>query len=249
MYNSITMHNSYSKNIEKKMFEPPKNYNEMLPKLHRATFFTTLLFFIFLVSFNYIPLITLPDKYIPPIKDHEESIKWALSFGVLPVVAAFIAWIISGALDLHNNAAKFLKVRYLWDQYLIIKPLARIANITRKLNKEESHKVMSKLYYPEVIELRDKHYIELFWNKVYYFWVFFEHAVIASCALIIITLLKSLNVFQVKSPLSYLLIWVFVSISIVFIIFFASVKQRTDSQVRQISEKKIKDFFKNQKIK
>ncbi|MGU0044036.1 hypothetical protein ACVXHA_22915, partial [Escherichia coli] len=56
----------------------------------------------------------------------------------------------------------------------IIKPLAKIAGVTINLTTDESHKVMSKLYYPEVKELKDKHYVELFWNKVYYFWVFFN---------------------------------------------------------------------------
>lgn len=72
---------------------------------------------------------------------------------------------ISGALDLHNNVAKIIGIRKVWDNYLIIKPLAKIAGVTRKLSGDESYKVMSKLYYPEVKELKDKHYVELFGTK------------------------------------------------------------------------------------
>lgn len=64
------------------------------------------------------------------------------------------AYLISGALDLHNNAAKLLRVRYLWDKHLIIKPLSRRAGVNRKLNKDEAHNVMSNLYYPEVRKLK-----------------------------------------------------------------------------------------------
>ncbi|MCP6291658.1 hypothetical protein NL468_28695, partial [Klebsiella pneumoniae] len=91
----------------------------------------------------------------------EEFIKWILTFGILPIAFSIFWTVISGALDLHNNVAKIIGIRKVWDNYLIIKPLAKIAGVTRKLSGDESYKVMSKLYYPEVKELKDKHYVEL----------------------------------------------------------------------------------------
>lgn len=147
------------------MLEPPKSYNEMLPMLHKATFITTFIFYLSLVIYGYIPLVGINAKYIPPIKDYEEFIKWILTFGILPIAFSIFWTVISGALDLHNNVAKIIGIRKVWDNYLIIKPLAKIAGVTRKLSGDESYKVMSKLYYPEVKELKDKHYVELFGTK------------------------------------------------------------------------------------
>ncbi|HGC0952780.1 TPA: hypothetical protein ACIXZY_004799, partial [Escherichia coli] len=179
------------------MLEPPKSYNEMLPMLHKATFITTFIFYLSLVIYGYMPLVGINAKYIPPVKDYEEFIKWILTFGILPIASSVFWSVISGALDLHNNVAKIIGIRKMWDSHLIIKPLAKIAGVTRKLTTDESHKVMSKLYYPEVKELKDKHYVELFWNKVYYFWVFFEHTVIAFVTILIISIAKLTNIFSV----------------------------------------------------
>lgn len=225
------------------MFEPPKNYNEMLPKLHKATFLNTLIYCILLVIYEYIPLITLPTKYVPPIKDHESFINWALSFGILPCAFAIFAHLISGALDLHNNAAKLLRVRYLWDKHLIIKPLSRRAGVNRKLNKDEAHNVMSNLYYPEVRKIEDKHYIELFWNKVYYFWIFFEFSIIALISFLIIFFCKQMDIFHVEGSLLSLFFFVILSFSVSGIIFALTVKPRTESQVEKIPDDKIKEFF------
>ena len=138
------------------MLEPPKSYNEMLPLLHKATFITTFIFYFLLVIYGYIPLVGINAKYIPPIKDYEEFIKWILTFGILPIAFSIFWSVISGALDLHNNVAKILGIRKVWDKYLIIRPLAKVAGVTRELTSDESYKVMSKLHYPEVKELDRK---------------------------------------------------------------------------------------------
>lgn len=230
------------------MLEPPKSYNEMLPMLHKATFITTFLFYLSLVIFGYMPLVGINAKYIPPIKDYEEFIKWILTFGVLPIAFSIFWSIISGALDLHNNVAKVVGIRKAWDNYLIVQPLAKIANVTRKLSSDESYKVMSKLYYPEVKELKDKHYVELFWNKVYYFWVFFEHTVIAFITVVVISFAKLTNLFSVTGSLYNIWLWVIFLVVFNFLIFIASVKPRTESQVRQIPDDKIKEFFNKNNI-
>ncbi len=230
------------------MLEPPKSYNEMLPMLHKATFITTFIFYLSLVIYGYIPFVGINAKYIPPIKDYEEFIKWILTFGILPVAFSIFWSVISGALDLHNNVAKIIGVRRVWDNCLIIKPLSQIASVTRKLTSVESYKVMSKLYYPEVKELKDKHYVELFWNKVYYFWVFFEHTVIAFITVMVISVAKLTNLFSVTGGLVNVWLWVIFLVAFNFLIFIASVKPRTESQVRQIPEDKITKFFNDNNI-
>lgn len=220
----------------------------MLPMLHKATFITTFLFYLLLVIFGYMPLVGINAKYIPPIKDYEEFIKWILTFGILPIAFSIFWSVISGALDLHNNMAKILGIRKAWDNYLIIKPLAKIASVTRKLTSDESYKVMNKLYYPEVKELKDKHYVELFWNKVYYFWVFFEHTVIAFITVVVISFAKLTNLFSVTGSLNNIWLWILFLVAFNFLIFITSVKPRTESQVRQIPEDNIKEFFKKNNI-
>lgn len=215
----------------------------MLPLLHKATFITTFIFYFLLVIYGYIPLVGINAKYIPPIKDYEEFIKWILTFGILPIAFSIFWSVISGALDLHNNVAKILGIRKVWDKYLIIRPLAKVAGVTRELTSDESYKVMSKLYYPEVKELKDKHYVELFWNKVYYFWVFFEHTVIAFITVLVISFAKLTDLLSVTGSLNNLWLWVIFLVIFNLLIFLASVKPRTESQVRQISDEKIKEFF------
>ena len=225
------------------MLEPPKSYNEMLPLLHKATFITTFIFYFLLVIYGYIPLVGINAKYIPPIKDYEEFIKWILTFGILPIAFSIFWSVISGALDLHNNVAKILGIRKVWDKYLIIRPLAKVAGVTRELTSDESYKVMSKLYYPEVKELKDKHYVELFWNKVYYFWVFFEHTVIAFITVLVISFAKLTDLLSVTGSLNNL--WLLVIFLVLFnlLIFLSSVNPITESLVRHISYEKIKEFF------
>ena len=100
---------------------------------------------------------------------------------------------------------------------MIVKPLAQVAGITRKLTSDESSKVMNKLYYPEVNELKDKHYVELFWNKVYYFWVFFEHTVIAFITVLVISFAKITHLLSVTGSLKNLWLWVILLLSLIFL--------------------------------
>lgn len=230
------------------MLQPPKSYNEMLPMLHRATFVSTLMYYFSLIVYGYVPLVGINAKYIPPIKEYDDFIKWVLTFGILPVALAFIWAVISGALDLHNNIAKFFRIRWAWDEFYIVRPLARQAQITRTLVRKERDLVLSKLFYPQVNEIKDKHYVELFWNKAYYFWVFFEHTVIAIITSAVISLSKYYGAFTVTGSLRYLWYWVLFLVLFDFLIFFASVKPRTESQVRQIPVDKINDFFNDNNI-
>ncbi|KTN15501.1 membrane protein, partial [Salmonella enterica] len=54
--------------------------------------------------------------------------------------------------------------------------------------------------------------------------------------------------FSVTGSLNNLWLWVISLIAFNFLIFIASVKPRTESQVRQIPDDKIKEFFNNNNI-
>ncbi len=64
----------------------PSNYNEMLAKLNKSTFFTTLFFMVAMRIFDYVPLVLVPNKY-DQIQDshiflmfHTNKYRTAISF-------------------------------------------------------------------------------------------------------------------------------------------------------------------------
>ncbi|EBX1029315.1 hypothetical protein DQ093_25615, partial [Salmonella enterica subsp. enterica serovar Typhimurium] len=72
--------------------------------------------------------------------------------------------------------------------------------------------------------------------------------VIAFITVLLISLAKLTNLFSVTGSLNNLWLWVISLIAFNFLIFIASVKPRTESQVRQIPDDKIKEFFNNNNI-
>ncbi len=170
----------------------PTNYNEMLGKLNKSTFFTTLIFMVVLRVFDYLPLIKVPPSLIPPIKDNKEFIDWALSFGILPLCMAGVAFFLSHSFEIHNKLAKLFQIRYIWDKYFIVKPLAEIAKSDIEINREIVKKVMHELYYPQVKGI-DQHYVTLFWRYAQTFWVIFEHFFVVLVFLLVSKLLFPSN--------------------------------------------------------
>lgn len=77
---------------------------------------------------------------------------------------------------------------------------------------------------------------------------FFEHTVIAFITVLIISFAKLTNLFSVTGSLNNLWLWIILLAAFNFLIFIASVKPRTESQVRQIPDDKIKEFFNNNSI-
>ena len=170
-------------------FKSPKNYNELLPKLNRSTFFTTLIFFIMLRIFNFVPLIKISKDHIPPIDNYKEIIEWILSFGVIPIIAAFIALFFSSCFEMHNKISKWLRIRFLWAKFFIVKPLSQKAGIEIELSSKNVTKIMIELYYPEVIKI-NQHYVELFWRYALLFWVLFEHAIVVFISVSVLTVIN-----------------------------------------------------------
>ncbi|KQB06046.1 hypothetical protein [Vibrio metoecus] len=76
------------------MFEikSPSNYNEMLAKLNKSTFFTTLFFMVVMRALDYIPLVVVPKDLVPPIAGAKDITSWAISFGVIPFLSAWFAY-------------------------------------------------------------------------------------------------------------------------------------------------------------
>jgi len=178
------------------MFESPKNYNELLPKLNKDTFLSTLAFFIVLRLLNLVPYIEFNKILIPQLKEYKEFIEWLVSFGVMPLIAAFVALFFSYYFEMHNKISKILKIRFLWDKYFIVKPLTKKASSNVELTQSVVMKVMNELYYPEVKKI-DQHYVQLFWRYALPFWILFEHAIIVFVTALVLTIMnRNISILQ-----------------------------------------------------
>lgn len=218
-------------------FKSPKNYNELLPKLNLATFITTLVFFILLRFFNLVPLIEFNKILIPPLEEHKELIEWILSFGVIPVIAAFTALFFSSSFEMHNKVAKLLRVRFLWDKFFIAKPLAKKAAVEVQMTPCVVKKIMNELYYPEVKHI-DQHYVELFWRYALWFWILFEHAIVAFVAAVILSI--------VHANAMVLVLWGYLACVVLVTalqLVFVTAQKSTD-QANQLSANVVGKFFK-----
>jgi len=152
----------------------PENYNQMLSKLAKWTFFTTLCFLIALRYFELVPKIEVDSSLVPPIKDHQELIEWCLSFGAIPLLGAGIAWLFSSIFEVHNKLSKLFLLRYLWDRFFIVVPMLERTEINQRLSQGRVKEIMAGLYYPEVKNI-DQHYVHIFWRYALQFWIIFEH--------------------------------------------------------------------------
>ncbi|MCE4204114.1 hypothetical protein FJK74_07455, partial [Escherichia coli] len=70
----------------------------------------------------------------------------------------------------------------------------------------------------------------------------------AFVTILIISIAKLTNIFSVTGSLINLWLWIISLVAFDFLIFIASVKPSTESQVRQIPDSKIKEFFNNNNI-
>lgn len=220
------------------MFESPKNYNELLPKLNRATFFITFVFFILLRIFNFVPFVEFKKDLIPPLKDYKEIIDWIFSFGVIPLIAAFMALFLSSFFEMHNKVTKLLGIRFFWDKYFIVKPLAKRANSEMELTTSTVKKIMNELYYPQVKNI-DQHYVELFWRYALPFWILFEHVIVVLITAVVLSI--------VHANAMVLFIWgylVCVIIVTALQLIFVTGPKSTD-QANQISVDVVCEYFKN----
>ena len=133
-------------------------YNEMLGKLNKATFFSTLFFLIALRYLDFIPLIKVDQSLIPPLKDYKEIIEWSISFGIVPLFGAIIAWFLSHTFEVHNLLSRVLFLRHVWDKYFIVRTMLNRSYSKRSLKELNISEAMNELYYPEVKNI-DQHYV------------------------------------------------------------------------------------------
>lgn len=208
----------------------------MLGGLNKATFFTTLAFFVGLRFFNFIPLIEIDKSLIPPLKEHQELINWSLSFGIIPLLAACTGYFLSHSFEIHNKIARALLIRHLWDKYFIIRPMLIRSNSKLKLKDVDVGRAMNELYYPNVKNI-DQHYVHLFWRYALPFWILFEH-----CFFVLITILGLLYFYpeQTYLPLiKYNLI--ILSLTMAQLLFVTAKKSK--DQAKQIDIHSINNYF------
>ena len=215
-------------------FEPPQTYNDMLPKLNRATAVSTFLFVFVLASLGFVPKLELSAALMPPVAD-EKLRDWILSFGLVPLGAALVAWVLSSAFEIHNHASKLFQLRYLWEKWFIVEPLRLRALSSLRLNRATVRRVMNDFYYPEVKKI-DQHYVHLFWRYALFFWILFEHILVAT------TMIVVLFVFG-ERQLSGLFLWLFLVVILAASQFLSVTANKSTDQANQIPIEAVRTYF------
>lgn len=215
----------------------PENYNEMLESLSSKTFWSTLIFFIVLRILDIIPLVKISPELIPKIKDWDDTITYICSFGVIPLIIAFICGFLSQNFEIHNLLSKVLQIRYFWDKCFIVEVLVKRAGVTNiTLNKLNVKRIMNEFYYSAVKEI-DQHYVKLFWRYALTFWALFEH-------LVVITITSIILFFSISSK-NFIFLWSYLLLVLIATIchfIFITAKKSTD-QANAINLDKIKDYL------
>ncbi|WP_158774460.1 hypothetical protein [Cobetia sp. L2A1] len=204
------------------------SYTEMLGKLCKWTFVTTLLYLIILQYNGFLPYIEIDDALIPPLEGYRDLIEWIVSFGMMPLLGALMAFFLSTFFEAHDKIAKAIKLRYLWEKDFIVKPMLDRVGSDLPLNQKRVREIMAGLYYPEVKNI-DPHHVHVFWRYALLFWVLFEHLCVVIISLLPIIILTDKSAYLI---MSYAII--------VFILsaahwYFVVVK-KSKAQARQIPE-------------
>jgi hypothetical protein len=218
------------------LFRPPKNYRELLPKLSAATALTTFVYVTVLVIVGFVPKIAVDKSLVPPIKGYEDELSWALSFGVVPLLSAIAAWVLSRALEMHNNLAKLFQLRFYWNREFIVKPLRDAAGSDVRLDRTTVRRVMNEFYYKATKGI-EQHYVEVFWHYALPFWIIFEHAIIVAISIGILWWLKVPHLANLSFWLAFVVLFGAVQ-------FFAVSSRKSLEQVRQIPIQDTRAFFK-----
>lgn len=214
----------------------PENYNQMLSKLGKWTFFTTLAFLIGLRFFELVPRIEVNEELIPPIKDHQQLIEWCLSFGAIPLLGAGVAWLLSSLFEIHNKLSKIILIRFVWDKLFIVRPMLKKVGMYQKLNRSKVKEIMAGLYYPEVKNI-DQHYVHVFWRYALQFWVLFEHL------LVVIATVITLWIIAGSLPHNGLLVYLLAVFFVTALHWFFVVTNKSQDQAEQIPDHKIRSFL------
>lgn len=216
----------------------PENYNQLLSKLGKWTFFTTLIFLIALRYLDLVPKIEVDSSLIPPLNDYHELIEWCLSFGVVPLFGAGISWLFSSIFEVHNKLSKLILLRYLWEKLFIVAPMLERAGVNKRLNQRLVNEVMVGLYYPEVKNI-DQHYVHIFWRYSLQFWVIFEHF------WVVLVTIVALGVFDGAIPDKRLFIYLGAVFVVGAVHWLFVVTKKSRDQADQIPGSAIRLFFKS----
>lgn len=214
----------------------PENYNQMLSKLGKWTFFTTLFFLIALRFFELVPKIEVDEELIPPIKDRQQLIEWCLSFGAIPFLGAGVAWLLSSLFEVHNKLSKILLLRFLWDKLFIVRPMLKKVGVNQNLNRGRVKEIMAGLYYPEVKKI-DQHYVHIFWRYALQFWVLFEHLLVVMATVIILWIISG------SLPHGGLILYFLAVFFVATLHWLFVVSNKSQDQADQIPDHKIRSFL------
>jgi hypothetical protein len=190
---------------------------------------------VFLTILDYIPRIKVPKEHLPPFGDNQQLADWLMSFGFVPVAAALLSLVLSRAFEMHNILSKLLQLRYAWDRFYVVKPLAFRAGSGVTITRSVVRRVMNELYYPETRNL-DPHYVQIFWRYALVFWILFEHAIIVSVALISLYFIG-------RHDLHRLTVYLGCVIAACAIQFFAVTSRKSRDQADQIPIDKVRGYF------
>jgi hypothetical protein len=220
------------------MLTSPKSYNEMLPKLNLVTAVSTFAYTFVIAALGYVPRLEMNRGLIPPLEQSSANlINWALSFGIIPLASALVAYIFSSSFEMHNIVSKLIGLRYLWDRIYIVGPLKKIAGSDTHLNRGKVRRIMSEFFYKE-LKTVDSHFVEIFWRYALNFWIIFEHAVIVGVSLAI------LEFFKVPGLRSLLWYWAAV-IAFAAAQFLLVVVRKTGDEIKQIPAERVVAYFKS----
>lgn len=214
----------------------PENYNQMLSKLGKWTFLTTLIFLISLRFFGLIPKIEVNNALVPPIKDYQQLLEWCLSFGAIPLMGAGVAWLLSSFFEVHNKLSKLIQLRYVWDKFFIVRPMLRKVDLEEQLTRKRVKEIMERLYYPEVKNI-DQHYVHIFWRYALQFWIAFEHL------LVVLAAVSTLYFLNDSLPHYGLFLYLGVVFLVVITHWLFVVTNKSKDQADQIPEKAIRSFM------
>lgn len=215
----------------------PSNYNELLEQLNKITFFSSFIFFVFMSIYGYTPIIKINPDLLPAADSDNSILKWAVSFGLVPITLASVAFLASFSLEAHNLFAKIFGIRLLWD-WSITKRALKISQVERPLNRPIIKIFMRKIYYKEIEKIND-HYIKLFWRYTLSFWAMFEHFLVVSFTIIYLSILHP-N--RLDKPIFMYLLGL---LALIFFHWLLVASRKSHSQVEQIDKSILINFFKD----
>lgn len=182
-------------------------YRQMLSRLNVATGIATFLYTAALTYLGMLPYISFARPFSPPsdIPGTKGLVTWAAAFGVIPIMSALGAFLLSRFFEIHNLASKALQIRFIWDKYYIVKPLRDRAQSDISLDRKTVRKVMNEFYY-NAVKAIDPHYVQMFWWYALPFWVIFEHVLVVAISIVVLVVIGAPHILLLLGYLFSLMI-------------------------------------------